>query len=333
MKDLPLNFTVLVCGTGSIGMRHMRVFRDLVGVETIAVPKRRDRSLFLRENGYKCAPSLRDAIRNNSSILVVASETACHLEDALEGIALGCSAVLIEKPLMPSLNGVTRLLDSALKIEEKVFVACNLRFDSALNLFRKQLPEIGEIHHVRIEAQSYLPEWRPQRDYHASYSADREQGGVLRDLIHEIDYALWLFSKPTAVSAILSNSGRLGVEAEESADILWHTASGATVSIRLDYLTRHYRRLMVAFGSKGDLTWNFSDHTVTLCPAGGAPGTTEVAQDRDEMMKQQAIAFINAAAGSDPGRLATLRDGIFALALCDAARSSSNTGCRVSIHE
>jgi predicted dehydrogenase len=78
-----------------------------------------------------------------------------------------------------------------------------------------------------------FPEWRPARDYRESYSASSEQGGVLRDLIHEIDYAVWLYGKPVAIIAQLSNSGRLGIAAEESADLLWRTPCGATVSIRL----------------------------------------------------------------------------------------------------
>ncbi len=38
-------------------------------------------------------------------------------------------------------------------------------------------------------AQSWLPDWRPDRDYRESYSARLDEGGVLRDLVHEIDYA------------------------------------------------------------------------------------------------------------------------------------------------
>lgn len=330
---MPKPFTVVVCGTGSIGMRHIRVFDNLLGMRTIAVPKRVDRVHALRQDGYESVQLLSDAIRDESSMLVVASNTACHLEDTLKGLSLGCRSILIEKPVLPTLNQGARLLESTSKVQAKVFVACNLRFDAALNVFRETLPEIGEIHHVRIEAQSYLPEWRPQRDYHESYSADPEQGGVLRDLIHEIDYAVWLFGKPATVTAFLSNSGRLGIDAEESADLLWRTPAGATVSIRLDYVTRHYRRLMMTFGSKGSLTWDFPSNTVSLHNVGHTPVATTIPQTRDEMMRAQAIAFAGTATDENVGPLATLQEGIFAVALCDAARTSSLTGRAESIHE
>jgi predicted dehydrogenase len=333
MKDTLSQLQVVIRGTGSIGMRHIRVFRDLLGMQTIAVPRRGRRSCLLREEGYTSAEDLSEAFAAANSILVVASDTNCHVEDAIEGISFGCSFILIEKPLAPVLPDALRLQAAISATNTKVFVACNLRFDSGLNLFRERLPEIGEIHHVRIEAQSYLPDWRPQRDYRESYSASSEQGGVLRDLIHEIDYAVWLYGKPAVITAQLSNSGRLGIAAEESADLLWRTPSGTSVSIRLDYVTRRYRRLMTAFGSTGDLAWDFPSHSVTLQKLGSDPATMHVPQDRDEMMRAQAAAFVSASANRGSGQLATLQEGIFAIALCDAARISSVTGRTEPIRE
>ena len=123
-------------------------------------------------------------------------------------------------------------------------MACALRFDSSLLLFRKHLTEIGRIRSVRIECQSFLPEWRPGTDYRNAYSARADEGGVLRDLIHEIDYAIWIFGlRPR--SCPLGKPGLLGIESDEFADILWEAPSGASVSIRLDYLTRIPRRKCV----------------------------------------------------------------------------------------
>lgn len=331
MKAASSQLKVVIRGTGSIGMRHNRVFRDLLGMPTVAVSRRLDRILLLQKDGYVTARSLSEAITGKDFILVVASDTRRHVEDAMAGIWLGCGYVLIEKPIAPAVADTLQLQEAISKTNTKVFVACNLRFDSALNLFRQRLQEIGEIHHVRIEAQSYLPEWRPQRDYRESYSVSPEEGGVLRDLIHEIDYAVWLYGKPAAVTAHLSNSGQLGIAAEESADLLWHTPFGATVSIRLDYVTRHYRRMMTAFGSKGDLTWDCPTHTIKLRTLESGLVTTGVPQDRDEMMRMQAAAFVNAATSGISGQLATLEEGIFAIAVCDAARISSSTGRTASI--
>ena len=317
---------VIVAGTGSIGMRHLRVFRDMLGLRTIAVPKRTSRIAALHEEGFEACASLAEAVKAGGRLLVVASDTAEHLHDAIEGISLGCSAVLVEKPISATANGTERLALLAESIGGRVFVACNLRFESGMLRFRDRLPEIGQIHHVRIEAQSFLPDWRPQRDYHSSYSANAEQGGALRDLIHEIDYAVWLFGRPSGVSAFLSNAGSLGIAAEESADLMWRTPQSATASLRLDYVTRPQSRTMTAFGNAGQLEWNLPAHTVTLTNTTDAPAIEEIRQERDTMMAAQAMAFVKAATGGSHENLATLSDGIFAIALCDAARRSSSSG-------
>ena len=87
-------------------------------------------------------------------------------------------------------------------------------------------------------ARWFFPDWRPNRDYRRSYSSRAEDGGVLRDLIHEIDYAVWLFGRPQSVFAKLFNLGRLGIEAEETVDLYWQAMAGYGISIHLDYLSR-----------------------------------------------------------------------------------------------
>jgi predicted dehydrogenase len=109
MKDASSQLKVVVRGTGSIGMRHISVFRDLLGMHTIAVPKRQGRSRLLQEEGYTSTEDLPQALAAADSILVMASDTNCHVEDSIEGLSLGCSSILIEKPLAPSLPDALRL--------------------------------------------------------------------------------------------------------------------------------------------------------------------------------------------------------------------------------
>ena len=159
-----------------------------------------------------------------------------------------------------------------------------------------------------------------------SYSARRNEGGVLRDLIHEIDYASWLFGAPAVVSARIANTGRLGIDAEEAADLVWETPNGTVVSIRLDYLTRPSRRFMRASGVLGTLAIDLVRNRVALECVDETALTRELDQPRDRMMAEQASSFLSAVGGEDHGDLATLDDGAWALAICDAARLSSETG-------
>jgi predicted dehydrogenase len=286
---------VLVHGTGSIGSRHVRVLERL-GVPAIARSVR---------SGAPAAPA---------SAAIIATTTGRHLADAADALRAGCH-VLVEKPLAASTAGVAALEAAARAAGRQVFVGCCLRFDAALLAFRARLPRIGRVGEVHIECRSYLPDWRPGTDYRASYSARRDEGGVLRDLIHEIDYAAWLFGWPAQITATLGNTGALGIESEEWAELAW--TAGAPVSIRLDYLTKPATRFIRAHGEHGTLEVDLIGHRVTL-----GDEVIDVPQDRDDMMADQARTFLAAIEGGDPAQLATLDDGARALAICDAARQS-----------
>ena len=316
---------IVVCGTGSIGMRHLRVLRDGLGLDPWALPIRHARAQELQAEGIRTVSDWRAVPGSAHQFAIIASDTSRHLADASAAVVLGAD-VLVEKPLASSVLG---LRDFAQLVEEhgrRVFVACNLRFDAGLARFRDQLPRIGRVHAARIECQSFLPEWRPGTDYRRAYSARRDEGGVLRDLIHEIDYAVWLFGQPSALFARLTNSGTLGIESDEAADILWESPSDTSVSIRLDYVSRIPRRKMRAFGELGDLEWDYFGKRVSLALAGQPEQTWVIEQTRDQMMRDQAAAFLRSANDGSPSALATLAEGAFAVAVCDTARKSSSSG-------
>ena len=200
-----------------------------------------------------------------------------------------------------------------------------MRFSDSLKMFREQLPHIGAVHTVRVECQSYLPDWRPDRPYREGYAARRNEGGVLRDLIHEIDYATWCFGWPTRLFGRVQNLGRLGIDADEIAELSWQAPTGELVSIHVDYLTRPVRRRMCAYGAQGSLEWDAIQQTVTLWPLTTTPQTWTLTQPLDAMFSAQANAFVQATGSRRDPRLASSEDGLKALAICDAARRASET--------
>lgn len=314
---------VFVRGTGAIGMRHLRVLRDL-NMNAVAVPVRAARVRELEECGFKIAERFTSE-QGAQKLAIIASASGRHVADALAALANGCD-VLVETPVATSSNGLTELRSVADAQGKKVFVACNWRFASGLREFWRQLKQIGRVHYVRVECQSFLPDWRPGCDYRNSHSARAGEGGVLLDLIHEIDYATWIFGRPESVFAILQNTGQLGIQSEEIADLAWTAPSGATVSMRLDYLTRDTRRKMVAYGESGELEWDAVMQCLHLRLAGQPAQTFMDQEDRDSSLHRQAQAFLEACSGTASGDLCTLDEGAFAISLCDAARRSSASG-------
>lgn len=318
--------SIAVLGTGSIGSRHLRVLRDRLKVAPIAVPVRAERRNALETDGFKVGRSVADAAANGAGSVIIATNTGRHLKDLRDAVEANCAA-LVEKPLSANALELGSIASLAEQKNCPIYVACDLRFDRSLLLFRERLPEIGNVHAVRIECQSYLPDWRPQRDYHDSYSARGEEGGVLLDLIHEIDYAVWLFGEPTRVFARLCNAGRLGIQAEETADLWWDSPSGASVSIRVDYVTRRTHRTLRAYGEHGEIEWDGVAQTVTISLAVRDVERISAQQQRDDTVADQDAAFLRAAAGGDPGALTTYEQGATAVAICDAARLSAISDC------
>lgn len=316
---------IAVRGTGSIGEAHLRVLSQAASVRPVAVPVRRTRLAELAAAGFDVAADLQDAVRQGATAAVIATDSGRHLADALEAMACGLD-LLVEKPLAVDAEGARRLCARADALGRRVFVGCTLRFSESLQRFHTLLPPVGLVQEVRIECQSYLPEWRPARPYRDSYSARAGEGGVLRDLIHEIDYAGWLFGWPASVQGRLRNLGRLGIEAEEIAELTWETPSGCLVSVCLDYLSRPSRRRMRAYGEEGTLEWDGVANVVAIEWPGGPADVMRSPQTREQMLLAQDAEFLQACAGGADGRLATGEDGVRALAVCDAARRSAESG-------
>lgn len=318
---LPL---VLVWGTGSIGRRHLQVLDEAKLAQPLALPVRPNPAPDL--SFATTVPDLRTAVNRGATTVIIATNTSRHVDDTEAALLCGC-AVLVEKPLAMDAEQGSRLFRVVEHGEDRVRVGYNLRFVPSLFAFRAHLHRIGPVHHVSVACQSFLPDWRPAADYRVSYSARASEGGVLLDLSHEIDYARWVFGEPHRVSASLTNSGVLGIESEEAADITWVMPDDSTITFRLDYLTREPRRCMRAFGRDGEITWDAIRDEVTLRLHGQPERRIEVGKvERNTVFAAQARAFLAGPDGSEWDRLASLEDGLRVLVLCDAARRASRSG-------
>ena len=313
---------IAIIGTGSAGSRHLSVISSLKDADPIAVPHRHHRLEQLAAEGFETAPDIRTAIDLGATAAIVASETGKHLEDSLSLLDAGVD-ILVEKPMAADSEEAHQVCVKAAKLGRSVYVGCVLRFSESLQAFKESLHKVGPLHSVRIECQSYLPDWRPNRSYLESYSSRKAEGGVLRDLIHEIDYAGWIFGWPETLAARLGNTGRLGIEAEELAELSWEAPSGYMVSVNLDFLSKPTRRLMAAYGERGTITWDGVAGTVTIMQEGKSSETIKHTQNADQLFSAQARSFVEALNGRSDSRLATGEEGTKALAICDTARRAS----------
>lgn len=257
----------LIAGFGSIGQRHAKNLLQMkAGEVSIAEPS---------EAGFKAAQELfpqtsyRDfdtALKaKNYDAVFICTPNHTHISLALKAAEAGMN-LFIEKPLSHNMDGVETLEQIVLSKKLTALVGCNLRFYYGLPEIKKMLNAnaLGKILYARVEFGYWLPDWRPQSDYRKSYSANRDMGGgIILDAIHEIDYASWLLGDLKVKTACVEKISSLEIDTEDTAEIVFDCASGATVSMHLDYLQRSYSRSCKIAGEKGVIQWDFNTRQMT----------------------------------------------------------------------
>jgi len=193
--------------------------------------------------------------------VIIATPPDSHVRLALEAVRSGV-AILIEKPLSHSLDGVSTLIAEVEKHGLVAQMGMNLRFHRDLMDLKQRIVDgqLGQVLHIRAEFGQWLPDWRPDRDYRQTYSAKRAEGGgaILDAATHEIDYVRWLVgSEVVEVTAQTARTGALEIDCEDTADILLTFEGGVTANIHADLLDRTYRRRCVVVGTERSAEWNW----------------------------------------------------------------------------
>lgn len=211
--------------------------------------------------------NLDHALSFKPDFAVIATPSALHA-DALIPLIDAHLPFYIEKPVVArkdDMNAVRFRVKSS-NFNSPTLVGCNLRFLPALQKARELLNDgtLGTVLRAGLVAGQWLPDWRPQQDYKNSYSSKRELGGgVVFDLIHEIDIARWFFGEFDRVGSVLGNYSSLGIETEDTAAIVLGKSRGApAVSIQLDYISNKPVRRYEVVGEAGSLIFDLQEKTL-----------------------------------------------------------------------
>jgi len=316
----------LIVGFGSIGKRH---FDNLRQMENVRVSILTRRHLDLPDT--KVYSSIEEAVNNDFDAIFITNETVLHITTAIAFAERGYN-LFIEKPLSHSLEDVDKLVSLVSKHNLKVMVGCNMRFHPSVRLLKEfiQRGKIGQVISARIEAGQYLPDWRPGRDYRDSYSASKEKGGgVILDLIHELDYAYWFFGGASKIFCFSGKKSNLEIETEDVAEILIAFENSTLCEVHLDYLQRYPGRSISLIGTEGVIQADLIANRVKVFEA--SKGDWEAFDmgsnfEKNEMYQDEVKHFMNYLSGSSGKPLIGLRDGIEVLRMALAAKEASLTG-------
>jgi len=321
----------LIVGLGSIGRRHFDNLTQMEGVEVSVLSRRQ-----IARPGTRVYGSLDEALNEEFEAVFIANETALHVPTAIAFAERGCN-LFIEKPLSDSLTGVDRLTELVSKYNLKVMIGCNLRFHPVVRLGKDLLQEgkIGRVISARMEAGGYLPDWRPGRDCRDCYSASEEKGGgVILDLIHELDYAYWYFGAPGRVFSVSGKKSDLPIETEDLAEILIEFQSGVWCQVHLDYIQRCPSRSFNLIGTEGTMQADLIDSKLKVFEA--TKGKWEVFGmgsdfERNQMYVDEVRHYIDYVNGVVSQPVVGLEDGIRVLQIALGAKESSKAGRMINV--
>ena len=250
---------VLVLGCGSIGTRHARNLVRLGVCDLLLYDTDQGAAARIAEEvGGHIVHSEEEGLSRGADCVLVANPTHLHVRSAFRAARAG-RHLFVEKPLGHSEEGIDALCEEVERQSLVSLVGCNMRFHPGPAHIKALIDGggLGRLLFGRFATGSYLPEWRPGRDYRATYSASQAMGGgCLLDCIHEIDLARWCLGPVEAVMAMVGSLGRFEADVEDIAALICRHHGGCLSEVHLDYLQRLPERGCRIVGEAGAAAWD-----------------------------------------------------------------------------
>ena len=324
---------ILLAGLGSIGLRHLNNLLQL-GVDDIIL-------LRTRNEPVKEAPhlpvftKLHDALNQKPDAVIVSNPTSHHLEVALPAARAGCH-LFIEKPLSHTWKDVDELLSITKEKQTISMVGFDMHFDPGLRKMRELIQDglIGRVTAIQAQVGQYLPDWHPWEDYRNGVSARVDTGGgVILDLIHEIDYVTWLMGDAKEIMCMNDRVSSLEIQTEDTAAILIRFMSGVIGTINLDYIQRTISRSCRVVGEEGTLNWDLMNQKVSwfLSTDRSWYEFSYAGFQRNDRFLAEMKHFLDCLDGKAQPEV-SLETGARSLKIALAAKESGKTGKAVVLH-
>jgi predicted dehydrogenase len=259
-------------GLGSIGQRHLRNIRqilgdscDIIAYRVRGLKQTLSDKLTVREGvdleeEYKIKSfyDIEEALAQKPDVAIIANPTSEHMKYALLCAKAGCH-LFIDKPISDNLDFTEELQTIAREKNLIVFVGYQNRYNPALLKLKEWVDEkkIGDIVYAHAEIGERVTNFHKYEDYRIMCAVRKDLGGgVVLSQIHEIDYLYWIFGMPADVYAVGGKLSDLEIDVEDVANILFRVQSNSgyfPVNLHMDYLQYPPSRVCKVVGTKGKI--------------------------------------------------------------------------------
>lgn len=326
-----------VVGLGMMGRHHVRVLRELDGVDLVAVADPGGDPYGVAGE-LPVLESVAALVQAGVDMAVVAAPTGLHEQVALELAAAGVHT-LIEKPLAADSPGAQRIADA---FTARGLIGCVghiERYNPALQELRRRLEggDLGEVYQIITRRQGPFP-------------ARIADVGVVKDLAtHDIDLTSWVAQSPfTSISARVTH--RSGRQYEDLVAALGTLSSGAVTNHLVNWLTPFKERVTVVTGDRGAFVADTLSADLTFHANGTVPtewasvasfrgvsegDVTRFAYAKREPLRLEHEAFRDAVLGvavvGDASGIVSMVDGQRTVQVAEAMLRSAETGQTIAL--
>ncbi|NBL00911.1 MAG: Gfo/Idh/MocA family oxidoreductase [Erysipelotrichia bacterium] len=262
------NMKFLVCGVGSIGLRHLRNLKLLGQNDIIVYSTGKSVMVGIKEEleGLKIYNSLEEALDQKPDVCMITNPTSMHTDIAIKAATVGCH-LYIEKPLSHTLKDLDVLQNIVDEKKLTTFITYQFRYNPHIiklkEIFETSQEKYGKPLYVTTEWSEYLPDWHPWEDYKQGYSARKDLGGaVLLTQIHPMNYVNYIFGKIKDVKINKIATQVLDIEVDDIADLLISFENGMSGHVHIDFLQKPRVHTMKILTSKGRFEWDYHQNSL-----------------------------------------------------------------------
>ena len=307
-----------IIGAGKHGSRYAaHVARDIDGLELVAVC-RRDRA-----KGEALAADLgcgfeadAEALIRRRDIDAIALVTVPRLLPAFVSLAVETGKrLIVEKPVAPTLEGGLAMLAMIEKSGVYCMAGHTLRFNSAVECLRRELPSLG-----RLDSLLFSQRYPAQRDLVWLDTPEYSGGGnILHTGVHCFDLLRWLSGHE--VESVVAQARRVSTQRTEDhfVSALAMDERGLLAQVACSRSTRSRNGLIEVTGENGQLV---IDHVLGTGYRLTSQGREALTMDAPRMTVKALLERFVEDARRDAAPPITFRDGLAAVAVADACYRS-----------
>lgn len=257
---------ILLIGYGNIAKKHIKHIKKIIPSSSFFILKKRIKKIKNKKN-ISFIKNIKDVNSIKISYILICSPTSTHLE-YLKKLSKFKAPIFMEKPLTNNFSKLKKIIKNKNYLKTNLIVGYVFRYSDNFRTILKLINKgkLRKIKYVKIKASSYLPDWRKNRNFRKTNSAQKKfGGGVLLELSHEIDYLIQFFGMPIKLLAKLTSSKKLNLNVESGAKCILFYKKNLTIDLQLDFHSKNKNlRYCNIYCEDKKLSWNLKNQNISF---------------------------------------------------------------------